>query len=126
MKPEKTEDEKLKELFSTYLDRQHTKVPDFSEMWAIAAHNAAKINARRIRTAWAIAASVAICIVIGSYMLLNRQENAPVSEIQVVSWSEPTKSLMVPKSGLETETLSGWTSPTNFLLPENSQRIKTN
>ncbi|MFY7938539.1 MAG: hypothetical protein ACOVOQ_14245 [Flavobacterium sp.] len=120
MKPEKTEDQKLKELFSTQLDQHRRNVPDFSTMWAIAAQHTAQINARRIRTRWAIAASLALCIGIGGYMVSNRQEHQPQivqDETPIGLWKEPTRNLLVSQTGIEQEDLTKWTSPTDFLLP---------
>ena len=129
MKPEKTEDEKLKELFSTHLDQHRNNIPDFSTMWAIAAqnsaHHIAKINARRTRTRWAIAASVAFCIAIGGYMVSNRQDQQlqiAQDEIPIGLWKEPTRNLLVLQTGIEQANVSTWASPTDFLLPPTTSR----
>jgi hypothetical protein len=106
----KTEDEKLREIFNMNLEQQQGAIPDFQPMWEEAARGNRKI-----------AASLVLLIAVGVFALLNRQ-NEVANSLPIASWNEPTKSLSL--QGSEVIVLTKWTSPTDFLLPENNQHTK--
>jgi hypothetical protein len=118
----KTDDEKLKEIFRTHLEHHRSDAPDFQVMW----EKAARINARKIRTWWAIAASITLLIIGGGAMLFNRQEQQSIQRdaAPIASWNEPTRNLMVAQTGIEQTDVSSWTSPTDFLLPSERHQMK--
>ena len=116
----KTEDEKLKKIFSKNFEQQRIDNPDFELMW----EEAVKNNKEKVRLIWRIAASVALLIAVGVVIILNRQNNDADMTMQIASWNEPTKSLMLPQTGEQLTGLTNWTSPTDFLLPANNQHIK--
>lgn len=113
----KTEDEKLREIFNMNLEQQQGAIPDFQPMW----EEAARGNRNKKQLVWKIAASLVLLIAVGVFALLNRQ-NEVANSMPIASWNEPTKSLSL--QGSEVIVLTKWTSPTDFLLPENNQHTK--
>ena len=115
----KTEDDKLKEFFNKQQEEEAGNVPDFESMWKSAGDQ----HRRRQRYTWRIAASVSLLIAVGLVAILNRNNKVDNAN-QIVSWNEPSKSLMLSQPGSDLMVLTRWTSPTDFLLPENAQNIK--
>lgn len=117
------EDEKLKEMFRRGLEPLHADAPDFDLMWESAV---AKSRKKSMQLTWKIAASIALLITVGVGIILtlNRHESQVSTTMQLNSWDEPTKSLMVNKTKSQLTDLTRWTSPTDFLLSENTRQIK--
>ena len=112
----KTEDEKLREIFNKNLEQQQGLNPDFQPMW----EEAARSKRNKKQWVWKIAASLTLLISVGVFAFLNRQNNEGADTMPIASWNEPTKSLSLQSS--EVIVLTKWTSPTDFLLPENNNR----
>lgn len=109
----KTEDEKLRGIFNKNLEQQQGTIPDFQLMW----EEAARGNRNKKRLIWRIAASLVLLIAVGVFAFLNRQ-NEVASIMPIASWNEPTKGLSMQCS--DVIVLTKWTSPTDFLLPDNN------
>ena len=115
----KTEDDKIKDLFRKHMNEEGNDIPDFGPMWQeVAARRKSKQ-----RFVWRMAASICFLATIGLVVILNLQDHTPDSVIQLASWNEPSKTFMLPPPGSDL-ILARWTSPTDYLLPENKQHIK--
>jgi hypothetical protein len=115
----KTENEKLKEIFTKNFGRAED-TPDFETMWQIAA----RANKRKKILAWKIAASIAVIVTAGTMVILRQPYHKKDGSIQITSWREPTKILLPWQTDGQLTTLTHWTSPTSFLLPNNHQPVK--
>jgi hypothetical protein len=113
----KTENEKIKEIFSKNLEPHHDRVPDFESMWRKAEQGSRKKDRLLLK----IAASIALLIATGAIVILNQRgdENQANSMMQIEAWAEPTKGLMIAQSAASLTVLTDWYSPTDFLLPQN-------
>lgn len=116
----KTENEKIKEIFSKNLEPHHDCVPDFKSMWM----EAEKGSRKKDRLILKIAASVVLLIAAGAVVILNQRgiEYQANSTMQIEAWAEPTKGLMIAQSGASLTVLTDWSSPTDFLLSQNQSK----
>ena len=118
-----TEDAQLKEMFCRSLESLRASSPDFDLMWESAV---AKRRKKSVQLIWRIAASIVLLITVGIGIILtgNRHESQVNTAMQLASWDEPTKSLLVNETETQLTNLARWRSPTDFLLSNNTQRIE--
>ncbi len=114
----KDEDQSIKEFFKNGMNSLNTGIPEFRPMMDKAVEGTSKSTWFSVK----IAASVALVIAAGVFLVIRNQKLKPDS-YSLTEWNEPTRDLMTPSSSGSTD-LSAWSSPTDFLLPDNSQQSK--
>lgn len=115
----KEEDKKLKEIFKRGIDGLNDGTPDFWLMMDTVVGKPGKKNWFTLK----IAASVLLLIAAGVLLVVWNQGRKP-ENYSFTEWNEPTRELMTLSSPSGSSTISGWSSPTDFLLSNNIQQIK--
>lgn len=114
----KEEDKKLKEIFKREIDGLSDGIPEF---WLTMEKVEEKPD-----TNWftlKIAASVLLLIAAGVLLVVRNQDSKP-ENYSLAEWDEPTRELMTLSPYSDSSTISTWSSPTAFLLLNNTRQIK--
>ncbi len=112
----KTDDEKLKEVFNKNLG-QSKGAPDFDPMW----EQAAGQNKKKSFFWLKMAAGVALILTLGTLVIRHRGRDQENRGVPLAAWTEPTVGL---QKDIQVTALSQWSSPTDFLLTGNKNRLK--
>lgn len=114
----KDEDKKIREIFNRGIDRLNDGTPDFWTMMDKVVEKSGNKN----WVTWKVAASVLLIIGLGIFIIV-RNHGKP-DRYSLIEWNEPTRELMILTFSGSSATLSSWSSPTDFLLTNNTQQIR--